>query len=174
MKKVFIGKVEGKKFKFSPTNQAILHDFMAKLDGRQVRVVVERYSGNVSAEQRGYYYGALLPEFTKYQNEGLPEGKKLSEDDCHELLTTEFNGKWIETRSGKKIKISQSTDDEHMLHENYSEFIEKIVNYFGMVGLSIPDPELYKKDRDSAKMINEPEDKEIEYPENNLGEEVTF
>lgn len=110
--------------------------------GKEVRVKVEKYSGAISREKRGYFEGALVPQFAEFCS--------IDEETAREILKQEFNGKWIKF-NGERRKVARSTTK--LDNDKMGEFINRIVMYFEENGIPVPDPEAYKAKRGERSIV---------------------
>lgn len=145
MYNVFIGESKDNKVQLSDTNKARLNDLVRSLNGKPIRITIDRESGNISSEARGYYWAAIVPTIkNKY-----PE---MTYEDVHEMLKMEFNGKWVTDFSGEKVKIGKSTSGPACKSHEFIEYISRITGWMVENGMEIPDPNDYKNLRDSAQL----------------------
>lgn len=102
-----------------------------------------------SQDLRGYFEGAIVPEICQSWEWCNPQ----SADDlvaCRELLKTEFNGRWVPTPSGGRRKVAMSSKTQKVLRP----MVNRITQWMAEQGIPIPDPNLYKKWRDSGLMAD--------------------
>lgn len=135
-------------FQFEGHSRAHLHDFLNVRAGKKVRVVIEDYTGNISDEKRGYYFGALVPTFA--QACGMDYRNTTELEMAHEMLKREFNGMYVPQLRGGMAKVGRTITE--MSNVQFGEYIERICDWMGQNGITPPDPEAYKKWRDTGLM----------------------
>lgn len=149
MKLVTISKVIDGVLHHEDTNEGRVKDFLRKRNGLRVRQMLEDYTGNISDEKIGYFEGALIPVLTHFQNKerdtSLPP---LTREEMRELAKREFNGVMITENDGTVVKIGKST--RVLSNKGYGEMIDRMVEWMVEQQIPIPDPDEYKKWRDSA------------------------
>jgi hypothetical protein len=151
----------GLQFK-SDYHKASFSEWLKTIVGKDVRI--ELAKNPVSTEMRGYYFGAVIPIVRKT----CKEWEKLTGDELHEVLKKQFcyfdawnNITKRTERFGQPVMSERSTTQKAMI------FLQDIAGYLAECGLTMPDPELYKKFRDSAPTIEKEEAQEIDYPASN-------
>lgn len=152
MANVFIAKIKKERLELgSEAHRSMFVDFLRKNEGKEVRIELKK--NPVSDAIRGWYFSAILPAIRSV----VPEWKKLSDDEMHEVLKKQFEyfdayntlTKRVE-RFGRTVMSNESNTKRAM------DFIEKIREYFSEnYLLDIPDPSEFKKWRDSAPLKNE-------------------
>ena len=150
MKVVSITKVKDGKPVHDDYNIRSVLGFCRSREGKEIRITYEDYSGNISDEKRRYYEGALIPVLTHWQNKerkhlGLPP---YAREDLREIVKKEFNGKMITKNNGQTEKLAQSTT--LLSNAGFGRFIDRITQWMEEQQIPVPDPEEYKKWRDSA------------------------
>lgn len=149
---VWTGKLEGDgKLNFGEHNAINIRKFGKEHPGTPVRL--DTAVNPVSAEMRGYYFGAFLPFLRKL----IPEWKDATNDELHEILKTEFNSfEAYNPFSKQKEKFGQSIMSNDRQNKKAMEFIMRIADWVSTnYQQTMPDPELYKKFRDSAPHLTD-------------------
>lgn len=149
---VWLGKIEGDgRLNFGEYNAANIRDYGKKHAGTPIRL--ETAVNPVSSEMRGYYFGALMP----FLRTLVPEWNSLSNDELHEVLKTAFN--YFEAYnplSGRRENFGQSIMSGDRQNKKAMEYIMRIGDWVTTnYQQSMPDPEIYKKFRDSAPTLDE-------------------
>jgi len=114
-------------------------------EGKQYRI--EKAKNPVTNEMRGYYFGAVLPVVRKT----CIEWKHLTSDELHEVLKTEFAffEAWsIKDQTTKRYATNVMSDKSST--QKAIQYLQDISDYLAQCGLTMPDPEEYKRFRDSA------------------------
>lgn len=150
MSKVFIAKAtDNGTLRFNSGNhQAMFVDWLKSIAEKEVRI--EQAKNPVSDEMRGYYFSAVIPAVRKT----CKEWEHLSSDELHEVLKKQFAyfEAWNSTtkrveRFGTPVMSDKSSTKKAM------EFLEQIASYLADCGVEMPDPEEWKKFRDSAPLL---------------------
>lgn len=136
------GKEGGLEFK-SDFHRARFKDFLKENAG--VELDIKLHSGELSGEQRRYFEGAIVPAIADFH--------EMEIDDARELIKREFNGKYVITKKGDFGKVAMSTTK--LNKKGFSEFLERIIQWMAENGIPIPDPEDYKRWRDSSPLRGE-------------------
>ncbi len=141
----FIAKITNKQtLNFgSPYNQARFRDWAAKNIGMEVKLIPSDIPTN---EMRGYYFGAIVPAIAESSSQDYKSPEVLQE--IHELLKTEFNGKFIKDfiKGGMK-KISLSTT--RLNKSGFSEYLNRITAWMSENQIPVPDSNLYREWHDT-------------------------
>ena len=116
-------------------------------DGK--KITINNYSNPVSDEMRGYMFGALIP-FLRQIDAQTWGG--LDSEQIHEVLKKNFNYFEAYNPLTKRLeRYGQSVMNVSMKNLKAIEFIERIANWvMENYGQTLPDPEDYKRFRDSA------------------------
>jgi hypothetical protein len=158
----FIFQVKNSKPDFlSEYNQARFKQELKDNEGRKYRI--SPVSPSISENKRGWYFGAVVPMLRQLN----PSWTDLSDEQVHEILKVEFNGFEALGIDGQKKKYGLSAVSSDVPVEIFDNYILRIAEWVkeNYGGISLPDSEYYKKNRDSAPMINDIEQTEVEYPE---------
>lgn len=147
MSNVCIAIARNKKLYF-PSEYGEVHFrmFLEKYEGRKIEIKLSR--NPVSDEMRGWYYAAVLPTVKSL----VPQWSHLSNEEVHEILKKNFNyvEAWnpITNRNERFGKSVMSDESNTLMAIDYIEKIRQwcLENY----ATDLPDPEKYKKWRDSA------------------------
>ena len=149
----------------SEYNKARFNDYLKENDNQKLQI--KPVSPKVSDEARGYYWGAIIP-FLKTINQSW---KNLSNDQIHEILKCEFNGFEVDYGNGVIKKYGQSIVNGDVDNKKFQNYILRIADWvMENYNQEMPDPEEYKKFRDSGRVHSLKTEKEIEYPQNDLGQ----
>lgn len=135
-----------------PYNRSRFTRYLSSLVGKKVRINITELVGEITDEQRGYFEGALVPAVCDWHEKLDPENPEDVEI-CREWLKQEFNCRFLEQPGGGFTKVGMSTT--RLNSRSMSEFIERIVAWMMEQQIPVPDPELYKKWRDSAPPAGE-------------------
>ena len=96
---------------------------------------------DLTKEQRGYLHASIIPHYIKIQNE---LGSIITPEDAKEDLKKRFLGYKItefSDKEGKKHKVKVLRSTESLSKEEYSEFIDKVCNWFiDYFGMPAPEP----------------------------------
>lgn len=147
----WIGKVEGTGINFGDYNTAAMKEWCKKNPGAPVRL--ETALNPVSQEMRGYYFGPYM----SWLRTLVPEWKELKGDELHEVLKKAFNyfEAWNPlTKRNERFGQSVMADDRR--NKLAMEYLMRISDWaMENYGQSPPDPETYKKWRDSSPLAGE-------------------
>lgn len=105
----------------------------------------------VSDEMRGYMFGAVIPFLRTLS--AFPD--TLTDEQVHEMLKKEFNFfEAIDPVTKRKERYGLSVMNKAMKNRDAMEFIERIANWvLENFNQTLPDPEEYKRWRDSAPTV---------------------
>ena len=113
-----------------------------------------------SNEQRGFYFGAVIPAYAKWSdNYDHKNGEHLEQ--VHYALRTAFNGVIMPDIEGKPLKMGKSTST--LSKKEYSAFSERVERYFNENQIPFPDASLYVKWRDQVSMDYKTFDDRLEH-----------
>lgn len=101
-----------------------------------------------SNEVRRYFEGAVVP-YVFYQH---PQAGWKTFRDAREALKLEFLGAFIITLAGERVKSAISSK---VRNDRFKRFVTDVTNWMNENGLEVPDPEAYKRWRDSAPIPGE-------------------
>lgn len=149
----WIGKVKGDQIDFGEYNRNLIQKWCKEHPESVVRL--ETVINPVSAEMRGYYFGALIP-FLKTL---ITEWISLTNDQIHEILKKQFNFfEGYNAVSKRKERFGQSIMSTDSQNRKAMEYIMRIGDWVSEnYQQSLPDPEQFKKWRDSGILLNENE-----------------
>jgi hypothetical protein len=146
MAKVFIATIKNKGLTWnSDAHRSMFLDFLAQNDGKKLRIELEK--NPVSDEMRGYYFAAVLPIVRKT----CKEWQHLTSDELHEVLKKEFA--YFEAWSKKNNRTERYATpvmSERSNTQKAIQYLQDIADYLASCGYEMPDPEEWKKYRDSA------------------------
>ena len=120
-------------------------EFLKNHEGKDVIISLD---DRESTEKRRFFEGCVTQYFY-YQH---PYSGWTDFRQAREVLKVEFNGEWINDKDGKQIRIPKSTK---LSNTRFTEFIEKIQDYFIQNGLEWPDSEDFLKWQGSAPSSDE-------------------
>ena len=151
MSKVFIVKSNGEGLDFhSDTHKALFKQDLKENIGKTYRI--ERVDKSVSDELRGYYFGAIIPVIRST----CDEWKDLSGEEIHEIIKKMlfyFEAYNPLTNRVERFGRSVMSKDDFNNTTKAMEFIDVLGDYLIQCGRSLPNPEDYKRLRDSAKLV---------------------
>jgi hypothetical protein len=130
----------------SDYNKARFKEWLKKHAGLRVRIELDEPESN---KLRRYFEGAVVPEVCQHW-EWCDPSKPDDLVACRELLKAEFNGRWLPTPSGGMRKVALSTKTQKVLRP----FVNRVTDWMAEQGMPVPNPELYKKFRDSAMLAD--------------------
>lgn len=148
---VWLGKTEGDQINFGEHNARNIKDWCKKHPGAPVRL--ETAVNPVSQEMRGYYFGALLP----FLRVLVPEWGILSNDELHEVLKKAFNFfDAYNPLSKRNERFGQPIMSNDRQNKKAMEYVMRIAEWVETnYQQTMPDPEQYKKFRDSAPSLKD-------------------
>ena len=126
----------------SEFNRARLKDFLKQNEGARLRISLDTPE---SKNLRGYLEGALIPMIAFYQ-EGHNHRDRASLAMVREWLRLEFNSDMCVV-AGKAKRVATSTKGR----EELRKFTDRVIDWMEENGYDIPNPDEYKKWRDSIK-----------------------
>lgn len=156
MAKVWTYKVVGGAMFMSDHNRADLHEWLKMNEGKLLRLEPEK--APVSAEVRGYYFGAVIPLIKST----CEEWADLSPDKMHEVIKKLFFyfESWNpRTKRVERFGRSVMSENDWNSTKKAMQFLDIISDYLAQCGLTMPDPEEYKRFRDTLG-----ETPKVEYP----------
>jgi len=151
---IFIAKVKDGLLSFgSPFNRARFVQWAKENKGKRVRI--QPIADEVSSNQRGYYYGAVIPHFRGL----IAEWQDLTDDEIHEVLKTNFSPRFTayDPIHNEKLEFTIPTIfSGQSNHKCAEEFLLKLMDYsLTNYNLPLPDPEEYKRVLHSAKLLGD-------------------
>lgn len=148
-------KIKNKEFVFSSdTHRALYHEFLKQVEKDNKEVSVSRKKNLVSDDLRGYYFAAVIPVVRRT----CDEWAELNGNELHQVMKKMFN--FFETynpatKRTERFAKPTLSNDEWTNTGLAMQFLIEIGDYLKDCGLEMPDSELYKKEVDSARLINE-------------------
>ena len=140
-------------------NRARFKDWCKENTGAKIKI--KPVSHTVSEKRRAWYWGAIIP----FMKELHSVWDNYTDEQVHELIKLEFNGYDLIGIDGSKRRVGLGVVNSRSEVENFDNFILRLDNYVNEnFGMSLPDPELFKRERDEG----EPIEGKIDYPENDL------
>lgn len=135
----------------SDTHRALFVDFLAKNEGKEL--LIELKKSPVSEAIRGWYFAAIIPTIKST----VPEWKGLDDLQVHEVLKKMFEYFDVFNPLTKRVeRVGRTVMSNNSHTKRAMDFIEKIREYFAEnYMIEIPDPDEYKKWRDSAPLKDE-------------------
>lgn len=143
----FLFKAKKGKMDFgSDYNEARFKDHLKKNEDAVYEI--KKRSSRVSDEMRGYYYGALIPFIRSL----IPQWQELDEDQIHEALKKNFNYfECFNPVTNRVERYGQSAMSVGQSNPKAMEYVMRIGDWvMENYGQSIPDPEEYKRWRDTS------------------------
>ncbi len=143
---MFRALIKDLKLNFGPLILIKFEEFLHANEGKYV--TIELVKPEVSDELRGYYYGAVIP-FMKHL---VDDWNKISDDQIHEILKKNFNYfEAFNPLTKRNERYGQSIMGAGNTGERGREFIASISEWvLENYQRHLPDPEKYKKWRDTA------------------------
>jgi len=160
-----------------------LANHLRKIGGGYMKLSIKEMARPKSREALGFLWGAIYratamelknlsydpdqisDDWRRYRKEG-----KITLDDADvadTMLRLEFFYKYAMMIGGKKVRIPKDLHDKD--NPELLQYIDRIMQWRIENGLPYIDPEKYKKNRDSARLIKKGyAEKPIEYPTDNL------
>ena len=80
----------------------LMKQWIAENNGKNIRITLEKYSGQRSNPQNAYYWGVIVESIRIAIND---LGHYYTAQEIHEFLKREFNYAEVETESGNFLKI---------------------------------------------------------------------
>jgi len=137
-----IARIKNHWFNFgSGYRQAQIREFLKRHEGKEVTLTITEEN---SVRLRRFFEGAVV-KYVFYQHM-IPEWKNFK--DCREALKLEFNRKYAIGVDGQRKEYAGSTKE--MTKQEFREFVDKITTWMMQNGYEVPDPEEFKRWRDSA------------------------
>lgn len=128
-------------------NQFVFSSFMAEIkffeltEGREVIITIDDAP---TANMRRFFEGAIVPSVF-FQN---PKSGWENYKDAREALKLEFCSGYTKDLEGKDMRYARSTTE--LSKKKFTEFLDNVTHWMEENGMESPDPEDYKRWRDSA------------------------
>lgn len=150
MKTLFEAKIVNGGLDFGSDHNRIRFNQYLK-DNPGKRVKIQKYENPVSDEMRGYMFGALIPFLRQISPDSWPA---MDDDQIYEVLKKNFNYFEAYNPLTKRVeRFGQSVMNTSCKNLKAMEFIERIGQWVEEnYNQTLPDPEEYKRWRDSAPM----------------------
>ena len=143
-----------------PNLEHEIEDLLIKRKGKQLLVVFIPYSGEVTAQMRGYYFSGVIDEAIK-QCETF---RGWSKEDLHDWLKTECNKReLVNQKTGEVTFVVGST--AKMGKWDYAQFIDRCIQRLAEEGHVVRTPDEYYKELEQ-KQLGEIPAEEIENHDN--------
>ena len=152
---VFILKVNiDGKIVWTSGQRAKFSDFKNERRGKMIRLKLEDFTGNVSEQMRGYYWGAIIP----WVRNADEHWESMTDEEIHELLKKEFNSSQLyDPITKKKVKIGKSLISRGVKTDEAMATIARIADYFIENYNTMPpqpDPMQYKIEVNKAVLLD--------------------
>lgn len=147
--KTWLATIEQGKPKMEPYVAATFHDWAKLNEGKQIQITPK--GKKVSEDLRGLYFGAYIPLIRTT----CLEWKRLNPDEMHEVIKKLFFSfeTWNPvTKRTERFGRSVMSDSEWNNSFKAMEFLQVLDVYLSECGIRPPDPEEYKRHRDSAPL----------------------
>ncbi len=132
-------RVKGKQILFtSPISE---QRFFELADGKDVNISID---DKPTGEMRRFFEGAVVPAIF-YQN---PFSGWENFSDAREALLIEFLPRWAFNLKGERVRSRRSSTE--LNKKSFTALLDIVTNWMLEQGMEIPDPEEYKRWRDSA------------------------
>lgn len=157
MKTLFVATIEKGGLNFGGDyNRIRFNQYLKDNEGKKLKI--QKFENPVSDEMRGYMFGAVIP-FLRTIDHGAWEN--LTDDQVYEVLKKNFN--YFEAYNPltkRKERYGQSVMNTSCKNVKAMEFIERIGEWvLENYGQTMPDPEEWKRFRDSAPLQANTSDK---------------
>lgn len=113
--------------------QARVAGYLGRLEGKRVRVTVERESVRRTTSQNSYLWAGVY--------EAISEWSGFEKDEVHELCKAMFLPKRQVTLSATGEVLDMPGSTTELSVEAFTEYIRRIKDYFAQRGLYIPSSE---------------------------------
>lgn len=148
MRNVYLAKSENGRLSLgSETNRALFAQDLKDNIGANYRI--ERVLKTVSDELRGYYFGAIIPVVRST----CDQWEDKSGEEVHEIIKKMlfyFEAYNPMTQRVERFGRSVMKKDDFNNTAKAMEFIDVVSDYIVQCGREVPNPEEYKRIRDSA------------------------
>lgn len=148
---MFTAYIKGGNIAMGSKVKAVFINWLAENEGKVI--VIDVMKKGVSDQQRGYLFGAVIPFLKRI----VPPWESLDNDQVYEILKKEFNSfQAYNPRTDSVEKYGQSIMARGNKAEDATVFIEEIGRWIAEnYGQKMPDPEKYKRWKDSVPLIGE-------------------
>lgn len=134
----------------SEYNEAKFRQFLADNNGKKLKI--SKFENPVSDEMRGYVFGAMIPFLRQVDPTAWGI---MSDDQIYEVLKKNFNYfEAFNPLTKRKERYGQSVLNMSCKNVKAMEFVQRVANWvLENYGQDLPNPEEYKKFRDSAPLL---------------------
>ena len=144
--------VDGK-LTMTDRERSLLKDKLKYFEGKRVSIIIEEELTNPSTEQRGYYYGVLLPIWKKLLVNQDKDNMLLNTEVLHKMAMKMFLPPveiLLNRQTGEVVEVEPSTKNGNCSKEMYSVLIEGMIRFIAEeYGEIVPEPneqlKLFKK-----------------------------
>lgn len=141
--------------KFQWKNPALMASWMQKYEDCDGYARLEPKGKTAVDKLRRFYRGGVVPLFSWYHHID-------NHEEANEILKLEFNGKFIKNLKGEEVQIGRSTSVFKKTGD-WVDFIDRIASWSVENGLEPADSEDYKRWENSARMVDDKEEKYLDY-----------
>lgn len=102
-----------------------------------LEIRIEKYSRSISAQQRRYYFGAIIPAIVEQVRE---QGEKITKEEADVINRTHANhGKFRTLNIGDHDTFTfEELRLSNMSKKEFNDFLDNITLYWGERGVQIP------------------------------------
>lgn len=148
---MFLAYAKDGKITMGAAVRKVFQEWLVEIDGQQIQI--ELFKRTVSEGQRGYLFGAVIPLLKRL----VPAWAALDNDQVYEILKKNFNSFEAFNPLTQRIeRYGQSVMAAGNDAETASAFIQEIGEWVQEnYGRPLPDPEKYKRWKDSGPLKGE-------------------
>lgn len=101
---------------------------LKSFEGERILIKVSKYHKDKSQNQRGYYFGVVVPEILQGLVDAGYKRFQLSNDIVHRMLSDKFLTREIANEdTGEYLTVKPSTEDLNM--PEYADYITECIDY---------------------------------------------